>query len=175
MTGNQVDIRTGATVYYANAVNSLESISVNPGDIVNIMTGRSPIGYSFKINKCTGYLKNSTQNFIVALPTVCPRITDYPLPARPNAFNDKCLEFLNTVSSCETENKYPDGLQLSCKTFVAERANYSRCVTDFGNDKNFLSPDWRIYLARDYAIWKTKREIIDLIDQKGNVISTYTY
>lgn len=175
MTGNQVDIRNGVKVYYANSINSDEPINLNPGETAYIITGRSPVGYSFKINKCIGYLNNNYQKFIIGLPGGCPRVTDYPLPARPNAFNDSCLDFLSTIKSCQTVSKYPDNLQPTCRTFVAERANYSRCVTDFGNDANFLGKEWRIYLGRDYASWKTRREIVDLIDQKGNVISTYTY
>ena len=165
MTGNQIDIRNGINVYYANSVNSDGPINLKPGETAYVITGRSPLGYSFKINKCIGYLRNNSQNFVVSLPGGCPRITDYPMPARPNAFNDKCLDFLSGIGSCQTVSSYPAGLQSSCQTFVAERANYSRCVTDFVNDANFLGTQWRIYLARDYASWKTKREIIDLLDQ----------
>lgn len=175
MTGNQIDIRNGVTVYYANSINSEEPINIKPGETAYIISGRSPVGYSFKINKCIGYLNNNYQNFIVSLPGGCPRVDSYPLPARPNQFNDQCLDFLKSIGTCKTVSSYPSDLQASCRTFVAERANYSRCVTDFVNDPNFLGTNWRIYLSRDYASWKTKREIIDLLDQKGNVISTYTY
>lgn len=175
MTGNQADIRKGTAVYYANSVNSEDSININPGETAYIITGRSPIGYSFKINKCIGYLKNHNQNFIAPLSSSCPKVTDYPLPARPNQFNDTCLDFLNKIGVCKEVTKFPDNLQQSCKTFAAERANYSRCVTDFGNDLNFLGKQWLVYLNRDDALWKTKREIVDLVDQQGNVVSTYTY
>lgn len=175
MTGNQVDIREGVKVYYANTVNSVEPIYLYPGEIAYVITGRSPIGYSFKVNKCIGYLNDDRQDFIVSLSSSCPRVIDYPLPARPNQFDDKCLDFLKSIGSCKTIGKIPAGLQTNCQNFAVERANYSRCVTDFSNDQNFLGADWRIYLARDDASWKTRREIIDLIDQKGNTISTFSY
>ena len=175
MTGNQADIREGINVYYANALNSVEPILLKPGETASIISGRSPLGYSFKTNKCIGYLKKSNQNFVVSLPGGCPRVTAYPLPARPNQFNDACLDFLSSIGSCQTVTNYPDGLQSSCKNFVAERTNYSRCVADFGNDLNFLGKEWLIYLNHEYSLWKERREIVDLIDQRGNILSTYTY
>jgi hypothetical protein len=175
LSGNQASIGEGVTVYYANSINSEGPIFLAPGETADIITGRSPIGYSFKTNKCVGYLNNNYQNFVVSMYSNCPRINDYPLPARPNAFSDKCLDFIDSISSCQIVTSYPTGIESSCQTFVAERANYTRCVTDFVNDKNFLGSDWRIFLARDTLLWKTRREIIDLVDQKGNVVSTYTY
>jgi hypothetical protein len=175
MTGKQADIRQGVTTYYANNVNREEPIFLKPGQTAYIISGRSPLGYSFMINKCIGYFSQK-QDFIVSLSSNnCPKILDYPLPGRPNAFNDKCLDFLNTVPRCQSEIKYPADLQPECRTFVAERMGYSRCVADFGNDPNFLSGQWRVYLNRTESLWKTRREIIDLLDQNGNILSTYTY
>jgi hypothetical protein len=175
MTGNQANIGEGVAVYYSNNLNKTEPVFISPGQTVYVITGRSPIGYSFRINKCTGYLNNYYQNFIVSLPNSCPLIKSYPLPARPNALKDNCLDFLDTISSCQTEFSFASDLAEDCKTFITDRANYPRCVADFSNDKDFLGDSWNIYLGRDDSLWKSKREIIDLVDQQGNVISTYTY
>jgi hypothetical protein len=175
MTGNQQDIREGISVYYINSVNAKESIFLKPGETAYVISGRSPFGYSFKTNKCIGYLSNDNQPFVISLPGGCPSILDYPLPARPNAFSDNCLDFLKRVPTCTSRIKYPTNIETACRNFVEERMSYNRCVADFGNDPNFLGAEWRVYLGRDEAMWKYRREIIDLVDQKGNLISTFTY
>ncbi len=175
MTGNQQDIRDGIPLYYTNTVNQRETIFLKPGETAYVISGRSPLGYSFKINKCIGYLDNTTQSWVIGLPAGCPGILDYPLPARPNAFSDNCLDFLKRVGSCQSRFRYPTNIEDACKNFVAERMSYTRCVADFGNDPNFLGPEWRIYLSREVRLWKSRREIVDLLDQKGNLISTHSY
>jgi len=175
MTGNQQDIREGIPVYYLNSINQKEAIWLYPGEKAYIISGHSPFGYSFKTNKCMGYLSNSTQKFVIGLPLNCPHVLDYPLPAWPNHFSDNCLAFLNRVGTCQSRISYPSNIEVACKNFVAERTNYNRCVQDFGNDPNFLGKEWRIYLGRDTALWKSKREIVDLLDQNGRLITSFTY
>ncbi len=175
MTGKQQDIGEGVNIYYPNTINYKEPIFLGPGETAYIISRRSPLGYSFRINKCFGYLNAGNQNFVVDITTYCPHILDYPLPARPNAFNDKCLDFLNSIGTCQSNFYYTQGVDQACKNFVIERANYTRCVTDFKNDGDFLEKSWRIYLGRDDSLWKSRREIVDLIDQNGQIVDTYTY
>jgi hypothetical protein len=175
MTGKQQSIGDGVVVYYPNTLNSTEPVFLAPGETAYIISKRSPFGYSFKTNKCMGYLNKGNQNFVIGLSYNCPHILSYPLPARPNAFNDNCLDFLNGVPTCTDRISYPSGLQPECKIFVEERSNYNRCIADFKNDKDFLERNWRVYLGRDESLWKGRREIIDLLDTKNNILSTYTY
>lgn len=176
MTGLQVQIGEGATVYYSNTTNAKNPIFLAPGESAYIITGRSPLGYSFKVNKCMGYL-TQYQNFSPSINMRCPLVSDYPYPEKPNAFSDQCLDFLDGIGSCRTvtNEDFPENLPQNCKNFAIERTNYTRCVTDFSNDKDFLSNDWRIYLGRSENLWKDRREIIDVVDSKGNIIQTYTY
>ncbi len=175
MTGNQADIGEGVNLYYINSVNQKSPIFLSPGQTAYVITGRSPLGYSFRLNKCIGYMNSYYQNFIVNFSTNCPRVISYPLPARPNALNDTCLDFLKTISSCRSKINFSANLTPECKTFVTDRASYPRCVADFSNDADFLEDEWRVYLGRDASLWKSQREIVDLIDQQGNVVGTYTY
>lgn len=176
MTGTQQDIRDGIPIYYTNTVNKKEPIFLKPGGKAYIMSGKSPFGYSFQTNKCIGYIANNSQNFVIPLPTSgCPTMLDYPWPDRPNAFSDNCVDFLRRIRSCQSNIKYPTNIEASCKNFAYERTNYVRCVQDFGNDPDFMRNDWRIYLNREQPLWKTRREIVDLLDQSGNLLDTYVY
>jgi hypothetical protein len=176
MTGQQTQIGEAVTTYYSNSQNARTAVFLAPGESALVITRRSPIGQSFKVNKCMGYL-TQYQTFYPYVSTYCPLVSDYPYPERPNAFTDQCLNFLDSIGSCRSVSTdyVPQGLPQNCLSFATERANYSRCVADFANDKDFFHQDWRIYLGRSSSLWKTSREIIDVIDSKGNILSTYTY
>lgn len=175
MTGNQASLGEGVNLYYSNTLNKAEPVFLAPGQTAYVITGKSPLGYSFRTNKCIGYLNNYYKNFIVPFSSRCPSIKSYPLPARPNAFKDNCLDFLDGIGSCQAFFEFPSDLADECRTFITDRATYQRCVADFSNDQNFLGNEWRVYLGRGDSLWKDRREIVDLIDQQGNIVSTYTY
>lgn len=176
MTGKQAQIGEGTGIYYSNNINSKSPIFLAPGERAYIITRRSPVGYSFKVNKCMGYL-TQYQDFFPGISSNCPLLSDYPYPESPNAFTDQCLDFLDSVGSCQTvtNEDFPEGLRQDCINFSLERTNYARCVADFSNTKDFLSNEWMVYLGRTENLWKDRREIIDIIDSKGKILQTYTY
>ena len=56
-----------------------------------------------------------------------------------------------------------------------KKINYNSCIDKHKNDENFYRGEWRVYLSRDTELWKSKREVIKLIDEKGKDIGTITY
>lgn len=174
---------TGAEVYLGNAVklpytsqnNSPQAIFVSGGEEIIIVTGRSPIGFSFQINKCSGYLEQF-QDFKPSISKQCPQVKDENLPIiGPNSFNDKCLDFIDNISKCETPLNYPLDMQSECRNYLIDKANHNACITNYKNDSNFYKPEWRLYLNRDEELWKKDREIIELIDGEGKLVDSYDY
>lgn len=175
-TGKSVTIPKGVDLPFAGVLNEENLIFISPGDKVTIVTGRSPTGYSFKLNECTGYFAQF-QKFTPALPLRCPLPADEKLPSAPNNVSDTCLDFLNSISRCTMpiSNYQLSQLDSQCYTFVTEQLNYKSCILNHQKDPDFYSHEWRVYLGQDAELWKSRREVIELLDLNKKVVGTITY
>lgn len=176
MTGIQIQIGEASKLPYSSRVNKEYPVFVSNGDEIIIVSGRSPIGVSFQINKCSGYLEQF-QDFEPNLAKNCPLIEDEGLPfAGPNAFNDACWDYIERLSRCETPvDDLPLDMQHECRVYLTTEVNYNACVDTHKNDDDFYEQEWRIFLDRDNELWKKKREIIQLLDNERKIVDVYTY
>ena len=62
VTGQRATIGKAVNLPRSGAVNTEFPLLLPPGDTVNVTTGRSPVGVSFRVNKCVGYFEQF-QNF----------------------------------------------------------------------------------------------------------------
>lgn len=177
-TGHQVSIGTAVLLpssYASTAVKGEDPIVLRPGDIAIVSSARSPIGNSFLINKCSGYL-SQFQTFNPYLNISCPLLRDEKLPAAPNNLNDACLNYLNSWPSCGNQlRNLPERLSHECQVWIADHANYNSCVSLHQPDADFFSNEWRIFLNRSEPLWKTQRETIQLLDRSGKVVDEVSY
>lgn len=173
-TGNSATIGNGVYLPYSGVINPTEPIYLSAGETAVISTGKSPVGYSFRINKCFGYM-SQFQNFNPWIPPNCPLLRYEPLPKPPNALEDACLDYIDSYPSCRYQTRDRDYLSAACNNFIREKGNYTYCVNAHKNDSNFYRPEWRIYLGRNQTLWKSSRETIVLLDQNGKTIDSYTY
>ena len=177
-TGLDVVIGKGAFYIYASAASQpQEDIYLKPGEKAVIVTGKSSLGTSFKMNKCVGYFEQFHE-FTPELNTECPLLRDDEPPANL-INNDQCLDYIDRVSSCQTvisiPYKYSFKLSSSCQDYVTQNANYKTCLEKHKDDSDFYLPEWRIYLERSEELWKKKRETITLYDGKNNIIDSKSY
>ena len=177
-TDLDIVIGKGASYIYASiASQPQEDISLKPGEKAIVITGNSPLGTSFKLNKCAGYFEQFHE-FTPELNTECPLLKDEELPSNLNN-DDQCLDYIERVSSCQTvisvPYKYSFKLSSSCQDFVTQNANYKTCLENHKGDADFYLPEWRIHLNRSEELWKKKRETITLYDDKNNVIDSKSY
>ena len=176
--GFDIAIGKGASYIYASAASQpQEDIYLKPGEKAVIVTGKSSLGTSFKMNKCVGYFEQFHE-FTPELDTECPLLRDDEPPANL-INNDQCLDYIDRVSSCQTvisvPYKYSFKLSSSCQEYVTQNANYKTCLEKHKDDSDFYLPEWRIYLDRSEELWKKKREIITLYDGKNNIIDSKSY
>ncbi|PIP86957.1 hypothetical protein COW81_02920 [Candidatus Campbellbacteria bacterium CG22_combo_CG10-13_8_21_14_all_36_13] len=180
ITGNQVSFGKASYLPRMGAVNTEYTIKANPGDKITITTGKSPIGSSFRLNKCTGFLEQY-QNFYPTLPRICPRPKDeippeYAYATGPNAFNDQCIDFIERIGVCSINTRdIPLNMQPQCVDFITKQINYNACITKHSNDPDFYDDEWRVFLKRDSELWKDRREVIELIDENGFVVDSISY
>ncbi|MCK4918610.1 MAG: hypothetical protein KAS02_02415 [Candidatus Pacebacteria bacterium] len=175
ITGTEVILGDAVKLPYTSQKNYLQAVFVSGGEEIIIISGRSPIGFSFQINKCSGYLEQF-QDFEPNLDKKCPLIEDENLPITgPNSFNPDCWDYIDSISKCETPLNYPLDMQSECRNYLVTNANHNACITSYKNDFDFYKPEWRIFLNRSQELWRKTREIIELRDSQGKLVDSYSY
>ena len=174
--GFDVAINGGTSFVYAEVnIQPQEDVYLKPGEKAVIITGTSPLGISFKLNKCAGYFEQFHE-FAPKINTECPLLKNENLPS---GLNDACLDYIDRVFSCQTIVSIPYTfsfkLSSSCQDYLLQNANYKSCAEKHKGDADFYVPEWRIYLGRNEELWKKSREIITLYDDKNNIVDSVSY
>ncbi len=175
-SGNLVKIPKGNYLYFSGQVNSEENIYLNKGDTMYVVTGVSPIGLSFRSNKCSGYL-GQFQTFVPYIGGSCPSPRNENLSSIPNGpNNDACFDYIDSFPNCRIQtDPLPANLSYECNTFIYKKINYASCIDTHKNDKDFYVPEWRVYLRHADHIWKDRRENIVLYDNLGKIVASLSY
>lgn len=176
ITGNYGVIPYGTPLPVLGVVNQLEPIILTSGMRATITTGRSPIGTSFRENKCTGYL-NTHQQFAPALAKDCPAPID-ELASFYGTYYIRdldCVDYVKTLSRCETVLYAPRSLSNSCRSFVTQRFTYNGCVAAHKNDPDFAGTHWRIYLGLKESLWRSRTELIKLWDRDRLTVDAISF
>jgi len=164
-------IRGGSSLPYAGQVNAQESIMLDPGARVYIVTGRSPIDTSFRTNVCTGYFVQFHE-FEPRLREDCPRPEDES--SAKNLQND-CVDVLETLQTCRQPLELPFEMTNECRNYANTEINYAKCVDSHRNNSDFYQNEWYVYLGRPNEIWKERRDTITLRDRDGKIVDSYSY
>lgn len=166
------------TELYAQGYGYTQSVPIvlKPGEEAIISTGRSPIGISFHVNSCSGYL-TQFQKFVPRLLTSCPRPQD-DLNAQPDrllfADND-CYNYLASLGNCRIDLSPPTTLSPACRNFIYNRVTYQGCIATHSNDAKFTRPEWRVYLGYSSNLWRDAREAVVLVDENNKLVDSLTY
>ncbi len=166
----------GTEVPQSGVVNRQNPIALSPGDRVLIITGRSPIGVSFRENKCIGYL-GSFQAFSPAFPNSCP-LPENDLKSfygSDYVRDVDCIEYVDDIPRCKVITRPPEDLSDACVRFIDTYLHYNGCVAAHQNDDDFKGDTWRIYLGRVSTLWRTKHEVVKLLDQEGKTVDAFAY
>jgi hypothetical protein len=174
-TGNANVIPAGTEVPLSGTIEALQTIVLKPGDTAIVASGRSPIGASFRENKCIGYYAQF-QQFSPQLSSSCPS----PLDEMHRYYTDyirdtACISYVQSLPSCTLEISTPVGLSTSCTNFLQNYLSYNGCVAAHQNDSDFKSHTWRVYLGRSSAMWRPQYEVVKLIDNQGKTVDAFAY
>lgn len=167
--GLKIKIPKGVTLPYLGMVNFEEDIFLKPGEKAILITGKSPVGMSFRLNSCTGYFEE-WQDFTPSLRKECPDIEDETAPN----LSDKCLSFVRAIPVCQTP-QIPWEIDNDCRAFINERANYAYCVKISKSKPDFYKRGWRVWLSQNEEIWSGQKDAIKLINEKGEAIVEKNY
>jgi hypothetical protein len=175
-SGSAVAIPKGTEVPTNGIVNAAQDIVLTPGERAMVISGQSPIGASFRENKCIGYF-STFQNFSPPLPQNCPTP-----PAELASFygasyirDAACIDYVNKLSRCQVALSPPVTVSGTCQSFLIKYFNYNGCVDAHKSDTDFEGDTWRIYLGRSNSMWRTKNELVKLLDINGKTVDAFSY
>jgi hypothetical protein len=157
----------------------LDPIVLLPDDRAYLITGEAPLNTSFRENICTGYLSNE-EDFFPTLARNCPHPKDeLERFGEIELDNDRCYDFVERLHTCalpDEELSSRTKIGGACNAFVDNTFNYNDCVRLHKNDPYFSRDGyWRIYLDERTELWRSKREIIRLMDENDQVVSVLEY
>jgi hypothetical protein len=178
VTGVRVALPQAASSFISGILNQTQPVSLAAGGSAIVMTGASPVGISFRENKCSGYL-GELQTFVPELPRSCPTGAE-ELPVNgPNVanFGDVCVDYIQRVPTCHFPGKdpAPAGISTNCLKFVVDRLSYNGCVYAHRVDSNFYSGTWRLYLTSSTQLWRDTHDVVRLLDDQGRTVDVLSY
>ena len=176
VTDISVTIPFGTELPLSGLITEHEAIFLKPGDDAYLLSGRSPIGASFRVNSCMGYFEQY-QTFYPSLPGSCPSAQDEfeAFAGIDSNRDDSCLAFVKSIPRCSIATSIPPTVSYSCKGFVETNINYNGCVKNHQNDNSFADDQCRVYLGRTSELWKQQREVIRLYDNVGKLVDQISY
>lgn len=175
-SGSATTIPEGTETPTSGTINAIQDIILAPGMHAIISSGRSPIGASFRENKCIGYF-SSFQQFTPSLPQNCPMPSDELSSLYGTGYirDAACIDYVNKLSRCQVALSPPVSVSGSCQTFLTKYLNYNGCVDVHHTNSDFLGNTWRVYLGRTTSMWLARHEIVKLIDKLGNTVDAFSY
>lgn len=178
ITNRSVAIPEAIHLVFPGSAGSKLPVVLEPGDKAYIVTGRSPIGVSFRVNKCSGYY-TQFQSFTPNISKKCPLPEDEILQYDRDTsifIDNVCMDFVDRIRRCQVPTKtLPLNLSFACQDAIGETINYGSCIDYHKDDPDFKQPDWRIYLRRDLELWRDKNETIRLLDENGDEVDVFSY
>ena len=157
-------------------VTEIGILGVTGGDYVVISSGRSPLGVSFRSNKCLGY-RQQFKNFYPPLKERCPD-PETEIERNGVSFTDiTCHDYTRSLNRCETVLDFPSRISFTpeCKIFLKEFANEEGCVDIHKNDVDFFDNEVRFYLNSEEELWRSERDAIFLIDREGRLVDVLEF
>ncbi len=175
-SGASALIPKGTEVPTSGVINAAQDIVLSPGDRAIVISGQSPIGASFRENKCIGYF-STFQSFAPPLPQNCPLPSDELASLYGTGYirDAACIDYVNKIPRCQVTLSPPVSASSQCQSFLVKYLNYNGCVDAHRNDPDFKGVTWRIYLGRTNSMWRTQRELVKLLDVKGNTVDAFSY
>lgn len=175
-SGNGVVIPQGTEVPTSGIVNAAQDIVLTPGSRALVISGQSPIGASFRENKCIGYF-STFQRFSPPLPQSCPVPYDELVSLYGgSAIRDSaCIEYVNKLSRCQVALSPPVTVSGACQSFVVKYLNYNGCADAHRSDADFAGDTWRVYLGSTSSLWRSRNEVIKLLDAQGKTVDAFGY
>lgn len=176
LTGTRVQIPEGVEAFMVGSVGEFRPITLLPGNSVVVTSATSPVGASFRENKCVGYLSQS-QRFVPDLPQECPAAAQI-LPrsdAALRAYGDACVDIAAQLAPCSFPTSLPQNTSAACRSFLRKEFSYNGCVERYRGTAGFAGSVWRVFLNSPRELWRNTHDTIRLLDESGRTVDVFSY
>lgn len=145
-------------------------INLRSGDRVYLYSGFGPKG-NFRLNKCMGYIEDRAP-FTPSISRSCPYISRSEI----NNLSGLCQDYILSLRSCENPSSNPPIKvdDIACHNFLS-KLNYVGCVEKYGQEQDFSSEEWRLWIGEQINIFDPRHDRVQLLDVKGQVVDEYSY
>lgn len=176
VTGRRLFIPPASALFALGELNPLEPVSLAPASSATVVSGPSPVSFSFRENICSGYL-NELQPFTPELSSSCPAPDD-ELTQTPDSlriYGASCFDYARSIPQCHFPANPPSALSAPCRTHLANTYSYNGCIRAHRYDPSFYQPSWRVYLNSNAELWDNSHDIIRLLDREGHTVDVLSY
>lgn len=150
-------------------------VRVQAGDSVIVSSGKSPVGVSFYVNKCSGY-RAQFKSFTPTIKTECPEPLDEFVTNGTVPFTDnECYEVVDRLNTCRTLTQIPATVSRQCRIFLEDVISEEGCVSLHRNDPDFFVSEWRLFLGSRESLWRNESNVLYLLDDENRLVSTLVY
>lgn len=177
VTNIRVPLPQATSLFVGGVLNAASPVSLSPGESAIVVSGRSPVGVSFRENRCTGYL-DELQTFVPQLEHSCPLPQeDLPLDAdNIRIYGDECIDYVKTLRQCHFPGlDTAPAVSPACKEFLLNHFSYNGCVQSHKLDSGFSGKAWRMYLGVGTNLWRDTHDVVRLLDAEGRTVDVLTY
>ena len=152
-----------------------DPVIVRAGDAVVVSSGRSPIGSSFRVNKCSGY-RSQFEKFVPTVKTSCPDpLSEYLEYGVVPFSDDRCYQAVISLPFCTAMSAIPSGVTAECRDFFNNIMTETGCVSRHRNDDDFFTPEWRLFLGSKKGLWRNRDNVLYLLDRDNLLVATLVY
>lgn len=140
------------------------------GEVVNVYSAASAVGKNFRINKCMGYLGQTT-NFEPPLYTNCPYVDQRDIAH----LSGECQNYILSLGGCRLPDDNPpiSIRDYRCLDYLDD-FNYRGCFDKHKNDADFLSNEWRVWIGNAQFL-DPLHDQVRLYDRRGLLVDEQLY
>lgn len=140
---------------------------------VKIYLDKGVLPHNLRLNKCTGYLSRNYDTK-PSLPKNCPQV---PRESYVH-LSGSCQNYIRSIGRCElpdpaVTNTFRGSEGNECRSFVNSVFNAGYCYENYGNNPDFLSDEWWVWVDRD--ILDPLHDRIRLYNREGKLIDEFIY
>ncbi len=172
LTGARGYLPLAASFFRLGELNAQTGVELAPGGVVVVTSGTSPVGTSFRLNSCSGYLEQ-LQHFTPPVQTQCP--SPGTAVAQASRYGQDCADYVSSIPFCTFPRSVPSNLSAQCQAYVQNTFSYNGCVALHQNDLNFAAATWRVYLDASQGLWNDNHDTIRLLDSQGQTVAVTAY